>query len=226
MKLTTGYEFQGYFITEYLDVIFDEMLVGLGLGRSLAAALDNMFSAMDGTEATEMVDKLNEVKLQLRQRVIDKAKQLGADGLIGIDFESSKLGDLIMVSMTATAVKLDRIVSPLPLLQTQQDRKCTAERKVKETEVRDQGQDQDREELREPGVSGFDKVSFWRVLNEFQTAREMIEYVRMQSAQHPDILTDSLVSSIGKYQQLERMYGKGAGRKDILNAVGDYLDLR
>lgn len=225
MKLTTGYEFQGYFITEYLDVIFDEMLVGLGLGRSLAAALDNMFSAMDGTEATEMVDKLNEVKLQLRQRVIDKAKQLGADGLIGIDFESSKLGDLIMVSMTATAVKLDRIVSPLPLLQTQQDRKCTAERKVKETEVRDQGQDQDREELREPGVSGFDKVSFWRALNEFQTAREMIEYVRMQSAQHPDILTDSLVSSIGKYQQLERMYGKGAGRKDILNVVGDYLDL-
>ena len=225
MKLTTGYEFQGYFITEYLDVIFDEMLVGLGLGRSLAAALDNMFSAMDGTEATEMVDKLNEVKLQLRQRVIDKAKQLGADGLIGIDFESSKLGDLIMVSMTATAVKLDRIVSPLPLLQTQQDRKCTAERKVKETEVRDQGQDQDREELREPGASGFDKVSFWRVLNEFQTAREMIEYVRMQSAQHPDILTDSLVSSIGKYQQLERMYGKGAGRKDILNVVGDYLDL-
>ena len=226
MKLTTGYDFQGYFITEYLDVIFDEMLVGLGLGRSLAAALDNMFSAMDGTEATEMVDKLNEVKLQLRQRVIDKAKQLGADGLIGIDFESSKLGDLIMVSMTATAVKLDRIVSPLPLLQTQQDRKCTAERKVKETEVRDQGQDQDREEPREPGVSGFDKVSFWRALNEFQTAREMIEYVRMQSAQHPDILTDSLVSSIGKYQQLERMYGKGAGRKDILNAVGDYLDLR
>lgn len=226
MKLTTGYEFQGYFITEYLDVIFDEMLVGLGLGRSLAAALDNMFSAMDGTEATEMVDKLNEVKLQLRQRVIGKAEKLGADGLIGIDFESSKLGDLIMVSMTATAVKLDRIVSPLPLLQTQQDRKCAAERKVKETEVRDQGQDQDREELREPGVSGFDKVSFWRVLNEFQTAREMIEYVRMQAAQHPDILTDSLVSSIGKYQQLERMYGKGAGRKDILNAVGDYLDLR
>lgn len=226
MKLTTGYDFQGYFITEYLDVIFDEMLVGLGLGRSLAAALDNMFSAMDGTEATEMVDKLNEVKLQLRQRVIDKAKQLGADGLIGIDFESSRLGDLIMVSMTATAVKLDRIVSPLPLLQTQQDRKCAAERKVKETEVRDQGQDQDREELREPGVSGFDKVSFWRALNEFQTAREMIEYVRMQSARHPDILTDSLVSSIGKYQQLERMYGKGAGRKDILNAVGDYLDLR
>ena len=226
MKLTTGYDFQGYFITEYLDVIFDEMLVGLGLGRSLAAALDNMFSAMDGTEATEMVDKLNEVKLQLRQRVIDKAEKLGADALIGIDFESSRLGELIMVSMTATAVKLDRIVSPLPLLQTQQDRKYTAERKVKETEVRDQGQDQDREEPREPGVSGFDKVSFWRALNEFQTAREMIEYVRMQAAQHPDILTDSLVSSIGKYQQLERMYGKGAGRKDILNAVGDYLDLR
>ncbi len=222
MKLTTGYDFQGYFITEYLDVIFDEMLVGLGLGKSLAAGLDNIFPALGGTEATEIVDKLNDVKMQLRQRVIEKAEQLGADALIGIDFESSKLGDLIMVSMTATAVKLDRIVSPLPSLQSQQDRKYTAERKVKETEARDQGQ----EVPREPAVSRFDKVGFWRTLNEFQTAREMIEYVRMQSAQFPDIFDDSLLSSISKYQQLERMYGKGAGRKDVLNVVGEYLELR
>lgn len=39
MKLTTGYEFQGYFITDYYDVIFDEMLVGLGLGKSLLKSL-------------------------------------------------------------------------------------------------------------------------------------------------------------------------------------------
>lgn len=33
MKLTTGYEFQGYFITEYIDVFFDEILVGVGFGK-------------------------------------------------------------------------------------------------------------------------------------------------------------------------------------------------
>lgn len=29
--------------------------------------------------------------------------------MLGIDFESSKLGDLIMVSMTGTAVKIQKI---------------------------------------------------------------------------------------------------------------------
>ena len=34
MILTTGYEVQGFYITEYIDVIFDEILVGLGFGKS------------------------------------------------------------------------------------------------------------------------------------------------------------------------------------------------
>lgn len=107
-KLTTGYDFQGYTITEYCDVLFDEILVGLGLGRSILANIDNNISALTGNEATAMVNKLNEVKRLLRTRIINKAATLGANALIGIDFESSKLGDLIMVSMTATAVKIEK----------------------------------------------------------------------------------------------------------------------
>lgn len=107
-KLTTGYDFQGYTITEYYDVLFDEILVGLGLGRSILANIDNNISALTGSEATAMINKLNEVKRLLRTRIINKAAMLGANALIGIDFESSKLGDLIMVSMTATAVKIEK----------------------------------------------------------------------------------------------------------------------
>ena len=110
MKLTTGFDFQGYFITEYLDVIFDEMLVGIGLGRAITSSIDNWLSSLTGGEATEMVDKLNDAKSNLRQRVISKASRLGANALIGIDFESSRLGNLILVSMTATAVKIDKII--------------------------------------------------------------------------------------------------------------------
>ena len=39
MKMTTGYDFQGYTITEYYDVIFDEMLMGLGFGKSILTIL-------------------------------------------------------------------------------------------------------------------------------------------------------------------------------------------
>lgn len=107
-KLTTGFDFQGYVITEYIDVLFDEMLVGLGIGRSFVSSLDNFFSAVTGTEATAMIDKLNEIKYDLKSRLVSKAIDLGANAMLGIDFESSKLGDLIMVSMTGTAVKIKK----------------------------------------------------------------------------------------------------------------------
>ena len=107
-KLTTGYDFQGYTITEYYDVLFDEILVGLGFGRAILSTIDNTFSALTGGEATTMIEKLNTVKRQLRDRIVEKALSLGANALIGIDFESSKLGDLIIVSMTATAVKIEK----------------------------------------------------------------------------------------------------------------------
>ena len=114
MKMTTGYDFQGYTITEYYDVIFDEMLMGLGFGKSILSSLDNFASSFMGTEATVMVDKLNKTKTELRDRVCRKAERLGANALIGIDFESSKLGDIIMVSMTATAVRIEKNNSGLP----------------------------------------------------------------------------------------------------------------
>ena len=114
MKMTTGYDFQGYTITEYYDVIFDEMLMGLGFGKSILSSLDNFASSFMGTEATVMVDKLNNTKTELRDRVCRKAERLGANALIGIDFESSKLGDIIMVSMTATAVRIEKNISGLP----------------------------------------------------------------------------------------------------------------
>ena len=107
--MTTGCSFEGYVVTEYIDVMFDEILVGLGIGKSIVSSFDNFFSAVTGTEATTMINKLNEVKDQLKARMIQKAVDAGANAMLGIDFESSKLGDLIMVSMTGTAVKIKKI---------------------------------------------------------------------------------------------------------------------
>lgn len=133
MKLTTGYDFQGYVVTEYIDVIFDEMLVGMGLGKGIMATIDNAFSSVLGSEATEIIDRLNEVKRTLRDRVKHNAEKMGANALLGIDFESSKLGDLIMVSMTATAVKIEKIADFTPLTEEKKE----IEEKKKEIEERE-----------------------------------------------------------------------------------------
>lgn len=106
--MSTGCSFEGYVVTDYIDVMFDEILVGLGIGKSIVSSFDNFFSAVTGTEATAMISKLNAVKDQLKTRMIQKAVDAGANAMLGIDFESSKLGDLIMVSMTGTAVKIEK----------------------------------------------------------------------------------------------------------------------
>ena len=138
MILTNSFEIQGYFITDYLDVIFDEIFVGLGLRTALKTNWDNGFASLSGGEATEMISKLNSIKQTLRERVISKAKTLGANALIGIDFKSSKHDDIIMVSMVATAVKIDKIITPLPLTQAEQKKQEELVQKATEVEKRQQ----------------------------------------------------------------------------------------
>ena len=106
--MTTGCSFEGYVVTEYIDVLFDEILVGLGLGKAIVSGFDNFFSSLAGSEATTMTNKLNEVKEQLKTRLIEKAIDMGANAMLGVDFESSKLGDLIMVSISGTAVRIEK----------------------------------------------------------------------------------------------------------------------
>jgi len=109
IKCTTGFNFEGYSIVNYFDVIFDEVIVGVGLFKSISASLDNLMSSITGSEATEITEKLAQVKGLLRDKVALKAVKMGANALIGIDFESSAIAgmSLIMISMTATAVKIE-----------------------------------------------------------------------------------------------------------------------
>ena len=109
MPLTTGHTFDGYRIVKYCDVVFDEMFVGMGIFKKLFSGIDNYLASITGDEAVVVGERLNKVKESLRDRVKGKAAAMGANALIGVDFESSKVGELIMVSMVATAVKIEKI---------------------------------------------------------------------------------------------------------------------
>ena len=220
MKLTTGFDFQGYFITEYIDVIFDEMLVGIGLGKGIISTIDNMFSSLTGSEATAMIDKLNDVKSELRDRVIKKAQKLGANALIGIDFESSKLGDLIMVSMTATAVKVDKIVSPLPTTQQEIEFAKEKEREAKLAEEKENRMKHLREQQKE-----FDVPSFMQALEQMETSRERGEYIKQLASVHPNLFTDEILQKVENSISIERMYGRGAGWRGLSKALKEYFGI-
>jgi uncharacterized protein YbjQ (UPF0145 family) len=108
MLLTTTNGFEGYRITKYYDVIYDEIIVGFGIVKACVASFDNLGALITGSEATKMTDRLENIKEALRNRVKEKAVKMGASALVGIDFEQSGMGDLIMVSMTATAVSIEK----------------------------------------------------------------------------------------------------------------------
>ena len=221
MKLTTGFDFQGYFITEYVDVIFDEILVGLGFGKALMSSLDNMFSALSGSEATEMIDKLNSVKTTLRDRVIRKAREKGANALIGIDFESSKLGDLIMVSMTATAVKIEKIQSPLPTLYIDLEKKAEEERLAAIEAEKQQRLDYLREHPNE-----FDVDVFIENVTDYETVKEAVAYIKDTANANPDKLPPELLKQFDSCAQLERMYGRGSGKKNMISLLKEHFGIQ
>ena len=216
MLETTGYEFQGYFIKDYCGVIFDEILVGIGFFKSISSSIDNFFSAVTGSEATTMIEKLNAVKGELRKRMREKATRLGANALIGIDFESSKLGDMIMVSMTATAVRIEKIIEPLPY--TEADEKAKQDRENAERAAKEEAQKVEnmRKTLKEKGLD--DAAEIRILLEEVKQcshASQMYEKVMNSASMLPDVFSKEILAKLQNCVEYERVYGGKYGAKDF-----------
>lgn len=227
MKLTTGYDFQGYFITEYIDVFFDEVLFGIGFGRGIASSIDNIFSSFSGGEATAMIDKLNEVKNELRRRVISKAQKAGANALIGIDFESSRIGDLLMVSMTATAVKIEKIIDPLPntdgAAARLQHEKELAEEIKREEEKKKRRETERKEKIANGEFCLIDREDLLERLKQMDSTTEMLEEVKKAMSEDPLLLTDDQLEKLKKCDVTARMYGMCMGMKTFLKDIEGFF---
>lgn len=227
MKLTTGYDFQGYFITEYIDVFFDEVLFGIGFGRGIASSIDNIFSSFSGGEATAMVEKLNDVKNELRKRVISKAQRAGANALIGIDFESSRLGELLMVSMTATAVKIEKIIDPLPNTEGAaarlQHEKEIAEEERLEAEKKRKREVERQERIARGESCGIDKENLLEKIKQLGSTVEMLEIVEKAMLEDPSLLSDEQFEKLKSCNNMARMYGMRTGAKSFLNNVESFF---
>jgi len=227
MKLTTGYDFQGYFITEYIDVFFDEVLFGIGFSRGIASSIDNIFSSFSGGEATAMVDKLNDVKSELRRRVISKAQRAGANALIGIDFESSRLGELLMVSMTATAVKIEKIIDPLPNTEGTaarlQHQKEMAEQERIEAEKRQKREAARQEKISNGEVYVIDRMDFLQRLKKMDSTMDMLEEVKKALVEDPLLLSDEQVKKLESCNNTARMYGMRTGIATFLKNIEGFF---
>ena len=85
LHLTTQDEFKDHEIVETLGLVRGNTIRARHVGKDILAALRNVV----GGEITEYTKMLAESREQATDRMIADAKQLGADGIVGIRFTTS-----------------------------------------------------------------------------------------------------------------------------------------
>lgn len=103
---TSGYNFEGFKITEYHGVVVGETVIGTGFLSEITAS----FADTLGVEATRYSQKLETARKSSMNRAIAKAIFLGGNALIGVDIDYVAFStDKIGVIYTGTSVKIEKL---------------------------------------------------------------------------------------------------------------------
>ncbi|MBQ7124261.1 MAG: heavy metal-binding domain-containing protein [Oscillospiraceae bacterium] len=101
---TTGMAFEGYKITDYLGITGGETALGTGLYADFAAAIYDI----KGTESPELTDKIRKAKDLALAKLIENCKKLGANAVIGVNFELATIDSIMIASANGTAVRIEK----------------------------------------------------------------------------------------------------------------------
>ncbi len=105
MMMTTTSVIEGRPVRDYLGVVTGEVIMGANIFKDLFASIRDIVGGRSGAyEAT-----LRDGRKTALDELAAEARSLGADAVIGIDFDYEVLGkggSMLMVSASGTAVKL------------------------------------------------------------------------------------------------------------------------
>jgi len=103
MISTTTPTIEGKKIIEYKEIVFGEVISGMDFIKDFAAGLTNFFGGRSKSYEGEMIRAREEAVLEMEKR----AKQLGANAVVGVDIDYEVLGqsgNMLMVTASGTAV--------------------------------------------------------------------------------------------------------------------------
>lgn len=107
MIITTTPSVDGAKITQYLGVVCGEVISGVNFVKDFAAGLTNIFGGRSDSYEEELVDAREQALKELEER----AEELGANAVVGVDVDYEVLGqggNMLMVSASGTAVVLEK----------------------------------------------------------------------------------------------------------------------
>lgn len=105
MILTTTPTIEGHTITEYKGVVFGEVISGVNFIKDFKASLRDFVGGRSGSYEQELIN----ARAQALRELEERARQMNADAVVGIDLDYEVLGQngsMLMVSASGTAVKL------------------------------------------------------------------------------------------------------------------------
>ena len=106
MIVTTTPTVEGYRITGYYGIVFGEVITGINFLRDLGAGIRNLVGGRSHGYEDELQQARTEALAELEQR----AAALGAHAVVGVDVDYEVLGqgNMLMVSVSGTAVTLEQ----------------------------------------------------------------------------------------------------------------------
>jgi uncharacterized protein YbjQ (UPF0145 family) len=105
MMVVTTPTLSGYRVVKVLGVVTGLTVRTRGVGGKFVAGIEGMF----GGEVTSYSSEAEKARRESLQRLIDKAKAMGANAVIGADFETSDIlqGTATLFSAYGTAVVVE-----------------------------------------------------------------------------------------------------------------------
>lgn len=105
MIITTTSVLEGYSVKGYLGIVNGEVISGVNIMKDIAAGITNFFGGRSGSYENELI----EARTKAIEEMEKAATMLGADAIIGVDFDYEVLGSdgsMLMVVVSGTAIKL------------------------------------------------------------------------------------------------------------------------
>ena len=95
----------GHTITQQLDVVYGSTVRSKHVGRDFMAGLKNIV----GGELKGYTELLEESRQEAMSRMINKARALGANAVVGVDLDYTEIssgGNMILLVASGTAVRI------------------------------------------------------------------------------------------------------------------------
>ena len=103
MILTTTNTVEGYKISDYRGIVVGEAIMGANVVRDFFAGVTDIIGGRSGAYESKLQDARDTAMQELEQR----AAQMGANAVVGVDLDYEVVGDsMLMVSVSGTAVVL------------------------------------------------------------------------------------------------------------------------